>query len=207
MASINFYIYQGTDFSLNLAGSGLGFYGSTFGQSVQVGAYQGTTYATDSNGLTQGAQVNNVQWTHAQSGMVAGSTNLNLLNIPNYQATLNIRFTHDTAVQTQNALLYGYDRASINNTPSGVTLKAAELLHTSVSQAVAGSGDSSWITLAGNSTTLTLAQSPGMSGMYAGSGVGSTRTDTRMDWYVALTCSPNSVSSKYFAIFASLEYL
>lgn len=209
MASLNFCIYDGGNFSLNLAGSGLGFYGSTFGRSVEVGSYQTTTYVTDSNGLTQGQACNNITYTHANSGKVGAATeSIGLQYIPNYQATVNIRFEHTSEVNVQNANLYVYDRVSIANAPSGVTCKAAEVIHPSVSQAVLGSGDAAWYTFTTGSTTpMPLAESPGMSGLYAGSGAGSTRTDTRHDWYVAMSCSPNSVSSKHFAVYFSTEYL
>src|SRR3954465_7657346 len=87
----------------NLNGSGLGFFGAGgFGNSVAVAAYQDTTYITDGNGVSQGPQGNNVKWIHASSGQVAGTTNLLLQSIPNYQSTLNIRFSHTSAVRTQN---------------------------------------------------------------------------------------------------------
>lgn len=193
----------------NLGGSGLGFYGDGFGRSVDVGAYQETTFITDANGTVEGPQVNNIKWTHANSGEIneAGSSKV-LTAIPNYLASLNIRFTHSTAVRTQNAKLRIYDRSNINNPASGVTTKVAELIHPDTVQNNNGSGDSSWNTPAGSAVIMDLADAPGESGEFAGNGTVSTRNDDRHDWYVAVSASPDSIGSKnQYALYCELEYL
>jgi len=209
MAALDFYIKTAGDWNIDLNGSGLGFFGATgFGASVPVGQWQGTTYVTDGNGVTQGPQADNVKWIHANSGEITGSVDLPLTWIPNYQSSLNIRFTHASPVQTQNVILRIYDRNNINVGASGVTTKVAELIHPNVSQVAGGSGDSSWHTPAGSGVTVPLAQSPGMSGEYAGNGSTSVYTDTRHDFYVAISASPNSIGSKTsYGLFCSLEYL
>jgi hypothetical protein len=209
MASIDFYVEAGGDFNIDMAGSGLGFYGASgFGTSVAVSSWQDTTYVTDGNGLIQGPQGNNVKWTHANSGEVDGSTNLDLTYIPNYQASLNVRFTHGSAVQTQNVEARIYDRNNINVAASGVTTRMAEIIHPNVSQVAGGSGDTAWIEPAGSGVTVSLAQSPGESGQYAGNGTTSTYQDTRHDWYLGITASPDSIGSKtLYGLFVSLEYL
>ncbi len=82
----------------NLAGSGLGFYGAGgFGGSVQVGFWQGRTFITDGNGVTQGPEAPNVQYLNAASGILGQvGTGIALTCIPNYQSTLQIDFTNDT---------------------------------------------------------------------------------------------------------------
>jgi hypothetical protein len=209
MASLDFYIEAGGDFDIDMAGSGLGFYGSGgFGTSVAVNDWQETTYVTDGNGLVQGPQAQNVKWTHANSGEVDGSVNLPLSWIPNYQTSLNVRFTHGTEVKVQNVEARIYDRNNINVGASGVTTRVAEIIHPSVTQEAGGSGDSAWIEAAGSGVTVTMADSPGMSGYYAGDGDDSTREDTRHDWYLALTASPDSIGSKtQYGLYVSLEYL
>lgn len=206
MAQIDFYI-PGADINLN--GSGLGLFGSSFGASVNVGEYQQTTFITNSNGTVQGAQGNNVKFLNTNSGIVGSSTSgIWLTQIPNYQSTLNIRFTHGSAVKAQNVKLYLYDRSSINNDPSGVTSKVAEIIHPGLLQSDnTGSGDAAWLTPHGSAVTVTLAPSPGISGLYAGNGSNSTLSTTRHDWFIALAGSPDSVGSKTYAGFVSLEYL
>lgn len=206
-AAINFYA-DTAFFITNLAGSGLGFYGGGFGQSVNVGEYQQTTFITDSTGANQGAQVNNVKYNNAMSGTVNSSTSgILLTSIPNYQATLNIRFTNDGAVRTQNVKLRVYDRNSIDVAPSGVVSQVAEVIHLGVTQVNNGSGNNTWTSVGGSGTILTLAPSPGMSGAFAGNGSNSTYSDTRHDNFVCISQSPSSIGSKLSALYVSLEYL
>jgi len=207
MATISFYGDSAGPFDVDLYGSGLGFYGAGgFGASVAVGDWQENTYITDGNGVINGPQSNNVKWTHSLSGELSGSNNLPLKYIPNADATLNVRFTHGSAVQVQNAELRIYDRTTITVGASGVTTKVAEIIHTSPSDAVLGSGDLSWITASGDTVPVPLVQSPGISGI---AGHGSSVTPaTRHDWYVAISARPDSIGSKtLYGMYVALEYL
>lgn len=206
MALITFL--AGENFAINdLSGSGLGFYGdSGFGASVQVGSYQGRTFITNSTGTSQGPECDNIKWSHPGSGIIGQTgTGLPLTSIPNYQASLNIRFTHGSAVKVQNAQVRIYDRASINNPASGVTTKTAQLIHTNTAQDATGSGDATWRTPAGSGTIQSLVGSPGTSGL---SPNGPDTTDTQHDFYLAISASPDSIGSKVqYGLYASLEYL
>lgn len=212
-AAINFYVNPATsEFNLETGGSGLGFYGdSGFGASVIVGEWQGRTYITDGNGVIQGSEGQNVKYLNSASGILGqASSGIGLTAIPNYQSTLNIRFTYDSAVQVQNAAVRIYDRSNINNPASGVTTKVAEIIHPSTVQGPTGSGDNFWLTPGGSGSTVGLSPSPGLSGWWAGdgSGVVSTRTDTTHDWYLAISASPDSIGSKtQYGLYASMEYL
>lgn len=208
-AAISFLAGQGFTIQ-DLAGSGLGFFGDAgFGASVQVGSYQGHTYITNGAGTTQGPEVDNVKYLNAGSGILgqAGS-GIALTAIPNYQATLNVRFTYDTAVKVQNAVARIYDRSNIDNPASGVTTKVAEIIHPDTTQSNNGSGDTTWLTPGGSGVTVSLAPSPGVSGLYAGNGSNSLWTDAQHDWYLALSGSPDSIGSKtQYGLYVSLEYL
>jgi hypothetical protein len=208
MATVTFYA---NNYVINdAAGSGLGFYGDAgFAASVSVGSYQGRTFITNGAGTTQGEEANNVKFLNAGSGILGQSgSGVALTAIPNSQGTLNIRFTNATAVKVQSATLYGYDRSNIYNSPSGVVLKAAELIHPTSTQVNNGSGDTTWTTLAGSGSTLSLCPSPGPSGLYAGNGSNSQWSATQHDWYVALSVSPDSIGSKTaFGLAMELEYL
>src|SRR4051812_1344666 len=99
MATIEFYAGENTNIS-NLSGSGLGFYGSNgFGYSIPVGSYNGRTFITDSTGTDQGPEVDNCKYA-GTSTVIVGQTGsgINLLQLPNYLATLNVRFTHTSDV-------------------------------------------------------------------------------------------------------------
>ncbi len=205
MALISFL--AGQNFAINdLSGSGLGFYGpGGFGASVPVGSYQSHTFITDGAGVNLGPEVDNIMWTHPASGIIGQvSSGTPLTAIPNYQATLNVRFTHSAAVKTQNATLTIYDRSNINNPASGVTTKVAEIRHPDITQTNNGSGSSTWQTPAGTGT-MSLTASPGTSGL---SPNGPSTVDTQHDYYFAISASPDSIGSKtLYGVYIALEFL
>ncbi len=205
MATIGFY--AGEDFDIqSLSGSALGFYGDGFGTSVSVGSYQSRMFITNSNGTAQGPETDNVKWAHAASAILGqtGSPIL-LTQIPNYQATLNIRFTHDTSCSTTNAKARIFDRTSIDSGASGVTTKMAEVIHPDSGQTNTGSGDTTWLTPVGSSVVVDFTPSPGTSGL---SPSGSSTMDTQHDFFAAISASPDSIGSKtLFGLYFSLEYL
>lgn len=212
MATVNFYA-GGYNFPINnLSGSGLGFFGTGgFGASVPVGSWQDTTFITNGNGTVQGPQVNNVKYVHPATGQLPGATNVALTNIPNYQGTLNVRFTHTSAIRTQNAQFRVYDRTDINNAATGVVTAVCPLIHPSTSQLVVGSGGAVWQFPAGTSyvdmSRLSNGSlfSPGQSGL---SPNGASTTDMTHDWFLAISASPNSIGSKtLYAAYFSTEYL
>jgi len=206
VATINFYA---DSFQVeNLNDSGLGFYGESFGSSVDVGEFQTTTFITNGDGTSEGPQVNNIKYAASDSGTVnsAGSP-VALTAIPNYLATLNIRFTHTSAVKTQNALVKIYDRTTVANAASGVTTYVAELIHPDTVQNDNGSGDSEWInaTSGTSSVAINLVASPGYSGERES---GSETYSDQHDYYLAISASPDSIGSKTeYGLYVELEYL
>ena len=157
--------------------------------------------------------------------------------IPNDKATLNVRFTNDSAVRTQNVKLRIFDRVNKDHAASGVITRVAEIIHPNTSYAVLGSGDVTWwgstshtgadaqgtylgstnasdrlpdgtLTVGGSGVYVPLAQSPGALGVYAGDGASNTGQYTQHDWYVAITASPDSIGSKtQYGLYVELEYL
>jgi hypothetical protein len=208
MASPAIRFLAGQNFVINdLAGSGLGFYGAAgFGASVQVGAWQDKTFITNSVGTTLGPEAMNIKFTHPSSGIIGQTgSGLALTQIPNWQSTLNVRFTSPTAVKTQNVQLRIYDRTDINSAASGVTTKVAEVAHPDIIQGNSGSGSTTWQTPAGSGTIMTLTSSPGVSGLRPN---GPNTTATQHDWYLAISASPDSIGSKtLYGLYVSLEYL
>ncbi len=197
----------------SLSGSGIGFYGSTFGNSVAVGDYQTTTWITNSAGTAQGPQCNNVKYSNLQSGFLNSATvATGLRYMPNYLATLGIRVTNASAIKIQNATVKLYDRSSTSNRPSGVTTAVAEIVHPSQLQSVNGSGSTTWTYFSGVAGTiqnLALSNSPGASGNYGGQYGGNLGTGwLTHDWFLAMSASPDSIGSKnQFALLFSYEYL
>lgn len=204
MATISFH--SGTAGGIaNLAGSGLGFFGASFGQSVEVSAWQQTTYITNGTGSIEGNVCENTRWIHEASGIQSDAGEIALLKIPNRLATLNIKFANDSAVKTQNVKLRIFDRSNINNEASGVTTKVAELIHPSTSQVVTGSGDITWNTPQGSGVVMNLVSSPGESGEAPN---GTDTSDTIHDWYTVISASPDSIGAKtLYGLYVELEYL
>lgn len=235
MASISFFanILNGSPTIINhSAGSGLGFYGLTFGASVPVGSQQNTTYITNSAGTDQGTQLNNTAMStignESTAGKVAinGSTAVDNNKLPNYLCPLNVRFTHDQAVRVQNCKLRIFDRTNINNAASGVTTYVYEARHPSSNQTVGnldlrGRSANSWVEFnpSTSPTDMAFTNSPGMSGTNTNSSDtdvnlgyttnnGVSHSSTRHDWYVALSSEPESIGSKtQYGLYFSVEYL
>lgn len=204
MADISFLV--GENFTIsNLSGSGIGWYGNGgFGTSVATSAYPDSAYITDSTGTVQGAQIDNNKYVSTSGVSLGGGSGILLTSLPNYQSTLNIRFTGDTPIKTQNVRLYFYDRTSENNSPSGVVVKACEIIHPGETQINTGSGSALWLTPAGSSY-ISLTSSPGTSGFRPN---GPDTSDTNHDWFLAISPSPTSAGSKdKFGLLVKLEYV
>ena len=236
MASISFF--AGSTSINNLSGSGLGFFGGSFWQSVQLNSFQDTTFITDGIGTNIGGAGNNMKYSTDTKSFAAGVVPATgLLWVPNSKATLNIRFSNDSAVRTQNAKLRIFDRTNKDHPASGVITRVCELLHPSSSYEVEGSGDSTWwcsathtgadsqgtflgstnpsarlpagtLTVGGSGIYVPLAKSPGPSGFYAGNGSANTGQYHQHDWYVGISASPDSIGSKtQYGLYVELEYL
>lgn len=194
--TVSFNIPNGADIS----SSGIGAFGSGgFGYSVPVSEYQGSTYVTNSSASLQGPALSNVKYIHANSGLVAGSTTLNLRAIPNSQSTFEIRVTSDTAISLQNSRLYVTERTSTTGVPAGMTTQVAEIDHTGAAQDNVGLGNTSWASVAGSGNYLALGDSPGPSGWGSGQSV-------LHSYYIAMSISPNSVGSKTATARFQTEY-
>lgn len=207
MAELKFYAGEDFDiYDLTGEGSGIGFFGDGFGVSIPVGMYNSRTFITNSFGTIQGPEVDNCKY-DSPTGVILGQTGVPVLltQVPNYLATINPRFTHSSSVKVTNAEFRIFDRTNINNPAVGVTCFAAEVIHPDNTQTNNGSGDSSWVEVGGSGSVLSLVDSPGTSGL-SPSGVNT--YDTRHDWYIMISVSPDSIGSKtQFGAYISLEYL
>lgn len=210
--------FAGEDIALvNLANSGLGFYGNGgFGASVQVGEWQGRTFITNAAGTAEGPEVDNCKHLNI-TGVILGQSGsgIKLNQIPNYLATLNVRFTNDLAVRVQNATFRIYDRASPSNPATGVTTAVYEVSHPGSGQTPDGSGGPGTPTSGGQhawyyfpatgASPMAITASPGTEGLRPS---GSNTVDTRHDWYFAISSSPDSAGSKtQYGAYVSLEFL
>ena len=210
-ATIRMWVSEDFDFP---TASGLGFYGDDgFDSAVPLRSFQGHTFVTNPAGDDQGFEANNCKlcvtggWSGVTgvSGVIVGqlSNGIALDNLPNYLSTFNVRLVADAAVQVQNARIYFFDGEDLSHAPSGLDFYAAEIRHTSRLQTDVGDGDQVWTSVHGTTAPLSLVNSPGTSGLRPN---GDLTVDTRHDWYVAVSCSPNTPGSKQFSMLVELEY-
>lgn len=232
MPDIKFYANIKTtnanDIIDHAAGSGIGFYGSSFGASVPIGSTQTTTFVTNSTGTTQASQLNNTSKSTNTTVSVNSADAINLNVLPNYLCPLNVRFSADQNYKVQNCKLRIFDRSNIDNHATGVTTHIYEARHPSTSQSVAnldfhgGASELAWVEFTSGITMadMTFTSSPGMSGTNtnsddtdaAGKGwetsAGATHSNDRHDWYLALSSSPITVGSKtQYGLYFTVEYL
>lgn len=188
----------------------VGFFGDDFGNSIGIGQFNNRTFVTDSSGILLGFEANNNRKI-SESGVVHGQAGvgIDILQLPNRLATVNIRFENDVAVRTLAAKLYIFDGSFTGEDPNftiaplGLTTFCAEIRHEEDEQTSTGLGDPVWEEIAG-STFLPMVSSPGTSGLRP---FGSFTVDTRHDWYAAISCSPTSLGDKVFGLYFETEFL
>jgi len=210
-AEINFYAGEGGGTWTDLNSSGLGFFGAAFATSVQVGEYQDTTFISASDGSVEGPQATNCKYDTVTSGVIVnGDTAVEPSAVAINSGTLNIRFTFDSAVKTQNCELRIFDRTTITNGATGVTTQVVQICNggsgvSSSGTAEAPGSHSGWIAPSGSGVTVPLLSSAGSGGL---SPSGTDTTETRHDWYCGLSATPLSIGSKEaFGLYVQLEYL
>jgi len=226
MATITFHTdpspgSAGVAGTLLVTGEGLGFYGDAgHGSSVAVSAWQGRTFITNSTGSDEGAEGENIKYLNEGSGVFGtAGTGIGVDAWPYTQASLMIRFEHTSTVRVQNPELRIYNGSDITVGGAGVTTKVGEIVHPWEEKQphTEGSGvnDGKWYTPVGTSAThtadgtvesMSLSPSPGPTGVFIGGG-NSTYSSTVHDWFVGISSSPDSIGSKEYGLYVSLEYL
>lgn len=206
-------LYAGED-TLVPVSSGLGFFGNGgFNASVVLGSYNGHTFVTDASGTVESFECNNNKF-DGISGIIHGqeSSGILITNLPNELATINVRFTHPSAVFAQNAKFYIFDGTftggSANKTvpADNLTFLTAEIRHRSIVQTVNSPySDSVWsdVSISG-SNFIALVNSPGLNGIRE---AGFEELSIQHDWYLALTCTPTQLGDKSFGMTFEMEYL
>lgn len=217
-------------------GSGIGFYGSTFGVSVPVDSQQTTTWVTNSDGTASGVRLNNTAMVTMGDNQTAGTVSINsttaidIDRLPNYLCPLNVRFTHTEPVRVQNCKLRIFDRSNILNHASGVTTYVWEARHPSNLESVPqlshrannniGTAWYEFSDLGDAMDDMMFTSSPGVSGTNTVTSdtsnpalgyqttEGVTHASEVHDWYVALSSEPDSIGSKTnYGLYFSVEYL
>ena len=211
-AAISFYAGQGGGTWVNMNASGLGFFGASFGTSVQVGEYQDSTYISASDGSAPaGPQATNCKYDIATSGVIIdGDAAVVPSAVAFNSGTLNIRFTFDSAVKTQNSEFRIFNRSSITVGAEGVTTQVLQVCNggsgvSSSGTALAPGSHPGWIAPSGSGIIVPLLYGAGSGGL---SPSGTDTQDTQHDWYTCMSASPLSIGSKEnFGLYVQLEYL
>jgi len=229
-AEIKFYANVKVDDSVaeiaHSNGSGIGFYGSSFGVSVPVNSQQTTTWTTNADGTNQGIRLHNTAWVSSETVAIDSASSINLESLPNYLCPLNVRFTNDDPVKVQNCKLRIFDRNNIQNQASGVTTYVYESRHPLADQvpsglAFKGRSENTWYEFdpVDAMSDMTFTSSPGVSGLNTDSSdtnpekgytstSGVSLASMRHDWFVALSSEPQSIGSKTnYGLYFSVEYL
>lgn len=212
-AAVDFYAGQGAGVWVDLSSSGLGFFGAAFGNSVQVGQYQDSTFITNGAGSAEGPAATNCKYdTSDGSGVLVDDDAVAIQPsaVAINSGTLNIRFTYDSAVKTQNCELRIFDRTTITNGATGVTTRVLQVCNGGSGVSSSGTAEvlashSGWYAPSGSSVTVPLLSSAGSGGL---SPSGTDTEDTRHDWYTCISATPVSIGSKEaFGLYTQLEYL
>lgn len=210
-AAINFYAGQGAGVFVDLNSSGLGFFGASFGTSVQVGEYQDSTFISASDGSAPaGPTATNCKFEAPSGVIIDGASSIVPSAVVVNSGTLNIRFTFDSSVKTQNAELRIFDRVSINSGATGVTTQVLQIVNGGSGVSTSGTAEAladhlGWIAPSGSGVVMALLSSAASGGL---SPSGTDSQDTRHDWYICMSASPLSIGSKEaFGLYCQLEYL
>lgn len=165
------------------AGSGLGFYGSSIGVSVPVDSYQTTTFHTNGDGtdVAGSTRLKNSKYISATGVSIDEGATIELDKMSNFQAPLNVRFTHGEDVMVKTCRLRIFDRNDVAKAASGVTTEAFEvrryassnegdlqLAHVGAASPTNTSPATNWTRFTGGSASdareMYLTDSPGVSG-------------------------------------------
>jgi hypothetical protein len=203
MATITLYAAEDMALTSNKA---IGFFGNEgWNDPIEINDFNGRTFLVDADGSDPDFECDNCKRL-ATSTVILGQegSGIPLRNMPNYLATLNIRFEHSVDVLVYNVKLYIHAVGNKNIDPVGLTFYTAEIRHPETTQDDSGEGDINWNNTHGNSAPQGLISSPGTQGLRP---LGDNSQDTRHDWYVAMSCTPILPNNKQFALTVELEYL
>jgi hypothetical protein len=200
----------------------LGFASTGTNFKIRVNSFQDITNLILPKSYKRVRSANNVKFTNVQSGLVTNDnidSALNIKRIPNWAATLNIRFGSPTGVTNYDivsalvtasglpeAYLAGYGEESTK--PNSVRIYAAEICHKNPSTGVLGSGSTNWSSFVYLSNSyLSLSKNPGPSGINAAVG-GTGMVSNIHDWYLAISISPLDINSvPLMPLTCIIEYL
>lgn len=203
---INFLMRTLDDVEIDTSGYALGFYGPKGRlDNVEIDDWQGSSFLVDKGGTEGEVHVRNTKFSTSKTAYLDGSSSSTVLrNIPNFLATLNIRFLHTEDIFISYASCKFYDGIDTANQPAGLDIRVAEIRHPGLLQNDdSGTGYKNWQDV-GDGSEFILKQSPGTLGVKSNS-VGYW-VDDQHDWYLAISVSPDDIGSRTFGLQVQIEY-
>lgn len=157
----------------------IGFFGNTFGASIDIGSAQSKTFQTNSIATYNGGELPNVKYISSTQCDI-GSGTISLTQVPFSKCTLRLRLASGSlsAVHLPIVKLIAHSGSNVAVGPLGATIYGFE------------KGNSSWTVMSGSAAPLTLTPHT-VSGSYV------------HDYYVGLSAVP-SVITRNSAISLSL---
>ncbi len=173
----------GDDASLIPSGSYVGFYGSSFNQSIPLNTYNQTTVVTNTTGTLNNGALPNARYTSPGMGIftndthgtVSGSIGSIFANT-GADMTLHIQITSGSSVYLTNVNLIAFSGISLSTSPANVTVAGFE------------SGSNSWSLMDGISAPLALTPSATASTVH--------------NYYVGISVAPTNKAETHQTLFA-----
>lgn len=183
-------------------------------KNQKIGEYQDISFVTQNKTISVVAVINNVQYLTSSTAIVSGAPHaenapgatLNVRNIPNNAATLNLCFNKVPAATVSSCKMYFHTAQTSGVSPVNFDIKYYECFHVSTDPAVTGSGLTTWGSIAASSTSfIPLRANPGLSGVNPS---GSVTAGTQHDWYICFSATPiNPYPKASFNISCMIEYV
>ena len=174
----------GDGITLIPSGSYVGFYGSSFNQSIPLNNYNQMTVATNKLGTVNNGSLPNVRFTSPGYGIFTNPTHGTLsgsiggiLGNTGKDMTLHIRITSGSSVYLTNVNLIAFSGNSINQVPQDILVVGFE------------SGSTSWVPMSGISQPLALTPH-------------TTTPNTIHDYYVGISVTPTKKGETHQTLFA-----
>ena len=169
------WTFQGQDTGAALDTIGatdkLGLYGTNFDDPITTGSYQDSTHVENSAHAHQCTvdHIHNVKYVSANNADIDGGGSEALSNLLQGEATLKITFSHASSVVTTSTTFWADNGSAEATGPTDVTFQCAE------------QGDSAWTNADGSGSALS---------------VDDDTTATDHYYYIAVSCSPDTVGAK-----------
>jgi len=162
----------------------IGFYGSSYGDKVQVGEYPDSHHLRTSSGTNTDycayPHMTNLKYISGSTVSISGSNEQNISNVTTGDC-VRIRFTDgSTSISTESVTFYSYDGTTDATPPVGLTSKCLT------------TGSTSWTTPTGSPAAMSFADQG---------------SEINHDYFVGMSASPTSVGEKTsFAWKITLDY-